>query len=817
MIAKLAFKNVISKIWRTLATVVAVAISIAAVFLILSFKSAIYDYISRNSIANTGTEYGVHIKYSPNGDKTITIDAARAHEEVEDVSPSLEFYWLFNDEYVSLRGFQEGKLDSLNEVIPMYGSMDDIKNVDDVIISYTTAKYFNLRLGDCFTFVSTKNVPYKFEVKVIAEDEGYFGGRGIPVVLANVKGISRIIIGSETEIYNNLYIKAKPGVSNSDLVKILAQDPKFENLIVEESINYEKIEQNATNFSATVQIVGVAVMILAVFGIAIILLLSTNEKRDYIAKLSIIGASKKQIAGIFLIELAITGLLGVIVGVGFATGLHAVVLFALAGTLKTFKIVAWKLIVSLIVGFILTMVFGSYPMLKAFRGTIRDNVVDSGKKTPLTYIVPIGLAVLTAITFILGFTVRPLYGIMGILSLVLIILLLAVLMPIVLKLCVKPFAKHKDTKAPLKLAAIAVTRNKQTVSAGRLLSVGLVAIMLMFAIWKMTTSVFTGYMNDFKNIVFVTNTTQDDVPVLSQTEGVDRVFQVYWGEVKISYNGGSKEKGTRLIGSKEVIDAFDFSFITPKEVVMQRLDEDGYVFIDKSMQRLYNIREGEEVNITLDGKTKTVKVGGILSSTLFTGNYLVMGPKTLLDTFGAKTNNTMITTKSDTTPQNVVNIIRSKYAGEHNYYAAALIDMFKFDISFLNNVFAMIGILAGIILIMIAVSLSSSDMVAHGIRITEREMLMCAGMSKKMLFKSELLEHFLVAIITFVISVATVFALFAALLNAIALFGLYFEIAWPIFIQNLWVIVVVGFALCAYYSLIPLIFAYKKGYKLRAR
>ena len=817
MIAKLAYKNVISKIWRTLATVVAVAISIAAVFLILSFKSAIYDYISRNSIANTGTEYGVHIRYSPNGDKTITIDAARAHEEVEDVSPSLEFYWLFNDEYVSLRGFQEGKLDSLNEVKPMYGSMDDIKNVDDVIISYSTAQYFNLHLGDHFTFVGTNNVSYMFEIKVIAEDEGYFGGRGIPVVLTNVKGISRIIIGAETEVYNNLYIKAKSGVSNRDLVRILADDPKFENLIVEESINYDKIEQNATNFSATVQIVGVAVMILAVFGIAIILLLSTNEKRDYIAKLSIIGASKKQIAGIFLIELAITGLLGVIVGVGFASGLHAVVLYALAGTLKTFKIVAWKMIVSLVVGFILTMVFGSYPMFKAFKGTIRDNVVDSSKKTPFTYIFPIGLAVLTAVTFILGFTVRPLYGIMGILSLVLIILLLAVLIPMILKLCVKPFAKNKNVKAPLRLAAIGVTRNKQTVSAGRLLSVGLVAIMLMFAIWKMTTSVFVGYMNDFKNIVFVTNTTQDDVPVLSQTEGVDRVFQVFWGEAKISYKEDSKEKGTRLIGSKEILDAFDFTYITPREVVMQRIEEDGYVFIDKSMQKLYDIHEGDEVKITVEGKQRSIKIGGILSSTMFTGNYIIIGPKALLDTFGAKTNNTMITTKSDTTPQNVVNIIRSKYAGEHNYYAAALIDMFKFDISFLNNVFAMIGILAGIILIMIAVSLSSSDMVAHSIRITEREMLMCAGMSKKMLFKSELIEHFLVAAIAFVVSVATVFALFAALLNAIALFGLYFEIAWTSFIQNLWVVVVVGFALCAYYALIPLVFAYKKGYKLRAR
>ena len=414
MIAKLAFRNVISKIGRTLATVVAVAISIAAIFLILSFKDAIYDYISQTPIANSGTEYGVHIKYSPNGDKTITIDAAKNHEEVEDVSPTLEFYWLYNDEYVSLRGFKEGKLDSLNAITAKYGSMEDIKYSDDIIISYSTARYFNFRLGDTMIFKGTNNVEYPFTIAVIAEDDGYFGGSGIPVVISNVKGISRIIMGAETEIYNNLFVKAKQGVSNAELTRILAQDPKFQNVIVENSIQYDKIEQNATSFAATVQIVGVAVMILAVFGIAIILLLSTNEKRDYIAKLSIIGASKKQIAGIFLIELAITALFGMIIGIGFAAGLHAVVLFALAGSLSMFKIIAWKMIASLVIGFVLTMVFGSYPMFKAFKGTVRDNITDSSKKTPFTYIFPISLAVVTVVAFILSFTVRPLYGIMGI-------------------------------------------------------------------------------------------------------------------------------------------------------------------------------------------------------------------------------------------------------------------------------------------------------------------------------------------------------------------------------------------------------------------
>ena len=816
MIAKLAFRNVISKIGRTLATVVAVAISIAAIFLILSFKDAIYDYISQTPIANSGTEYGVHIKYSPNGDKTITIDAAKNHEEVEDVSPTLEFYWLYNDEYVSLRGFKEGKLDSLNAITAKYGSMEDIKYSDDIIISYSTARYFNLRLGDTMIFKGTNNVEYPFTIAVIAEDDGYFGGSGIPVVISNVKGISRIIIGAETEIYNNLFVKAKPGVSNAELTRILAQDPKFQNVIVENSIQYDKIEQNATSFAATVQIVGVAVMILAVFGIAIILLLSTNEKRDYIAKLSIIGASKKQIAAIFLIELAITALFGMIIGIGFAAGLHAVVLFALAGSLSMFKIIAWKMIASLVIGFVLTMVFGSYPMFKAFKGTVRDNITDSSKKTPFTYIFPISLAVVTVVAFILSFTVRPLYGVMGIISLVLIILDVAIAIPAILKLSVKPFVKNRNANASIRIASMSITKNKQSVSAGRLLAVGLVAVMLMFGIWRMTTTVFTGYTDDFKNIVFVTNTTEDDKTILEQTEGVDKAFQIYWGESKLITSNG-KEKGMRIIGSTEVLNVFQFDYVTPKEEINEKINGDKYVFMDKTMQRLYGVQAGDEVIITIEGKEEKVEVGGILSSPLFVGNYIIIPPSTLLAKFGIKANNTMITTTSDTTPNNVVNIIRSKYAGEHNYYAAALMDMYKFDISFLNNVFLMIGILAGIILLMIAISLSSSDMVAHGLRQGEREMLMCAGMSKKMLFKSELLEHILIGAITFVVSFAALFALFASLLNAIALFGLYFEIAWPIFFKNIWVVIIVGLVLSGYYSLIPIIFAYKKVYKLRAR
>ena len=176
----------------------------------------------------------------------------------------------------------------------------------------------------------------------------------------------------------------------------------------------------------------------------------------------------------------------------------------------------------------------------------------------------------------------------------------------------------------------------------------------------------------------------------------------------------------------------------------------------------------------------------------------------------------MITVKDGANPKDIVGAIRSNYAASHNYFASTMNDMFKFDMEFLDNVFMMVGVLAIIIAIMFLISISASDSVAHGVRTLERETLMCAGLSKKKLLISEILEHVIISCILMIVAFITTFALFGSLMNALALFGLYFEVAWPSFISNLWIVFVVAVGITAYYSLIPILFNYRKVYRLRA-
>ena len=820
MTAKLAIRNVTSKIGRTIATAVAIAIAVGAIFLILSFKSTIFNYLLVRGSSDSSAEHGVHISYSASGDKTITLEAVDAHTDVVEHSVgTLEFYWLYGDEYVNLRGFEPGEIASLNKLDILYGSLEDVnKYEDNVIISKSAALHFGLKVGSGMKMTGMNKVDHTFTVAAIADDTGYFAGGGPYPVIADVRGVSRLIVGIGAEVYNNIYVKAKDGVSNDKLMTEITADPKFENLLVSLTVDQEKIKQNATSFSAIISIIGIAVMILAVLGIAVILLLSVNEKRDYIGKMSIIGASKKQIAQIFILETVIVGIFGLILGVGFAAGLYALILFALTGGLSAFEIVAWKMIVCLAVAFAVTVGFSLFPIFKAFKGSIRDSFVDVEKKSPKKLIILGVVAFLWAVTFVLSYLVQPVAGYMGLAAMLLGILLLILGAPMALVAITGAMAKKKDVKIEVKMASVGISRNKQGQQAGRLLVIGLIVAMLMFTAWRMTSNVFTGYINQMSNMVTVANIKDTDVDILKETEGVDDIKALIWGRGSVKF--GDQEPSMNFVGCEGLLDLLEGNIdcITSREEIEQKLASgEKYIFLDIAMQKVYGVKAGDKLSVIYNGKEQEFEVGGITSSMLFVGKYAIVSPAAMKSAFNADVNIIMIRCKQGVDPESVVGLIRSEYAGTHNYYALSITTAYSFDIKFVNHLFLMIGILAIIISLMAIISLSATDAVAHGVRLPERQTLLIAGMSKKSLFRSEFIEHILLAGIIVAFAFVGTFITYAALLNAIIVFGMYISTAWNIFFQNFWIVVIVAFGMGAFYTLLPIFFGYKKQYKLRAK
>ena len=82
-------------------------------------------------------------------------------------------------------------------------------------------------------------------------------------------------------------------------------------------------------------------------------------------------------------------------------------------------------------------------------------------------------------------------------------------------------------------------------------------------------------------------------------------------------------------------------------------------------------------------------------------------------------------------------------------------------------------------------------------------------MEKNTLFMSEFFEHFIVAAVAFVLTLAFSALHVASLIHALLLFDLYFE-----FYYSFPIVACVSLAMLVFYLFVPFIFAFKKGYKI---
>ena len=147
---KIALKNITSKPFRFVATTLAVAVVVAMIFCMISFKGAVYDYIYATETASAGIS-DITISTNSTSDRIMKDDALNEIDGIEQIVPSLKLYALFGDEYVGVRGFKRDQLETLATIEIAKGDISDIKNgnrADDVIISENAAKHFGLSVGD---------------------------------------------------------------------------------------------------------------------------------------------------------------------------------------------------------------------------------------------------------------------------------------------------------------------------------------------------------------------------------------------------------------------------------------------------------------------------------------------------------------------------------------------------------------------------------------------------------------------------------------------------------------------------------------------
>ena len=804
---KLAFRYLLSKPLRTIATIVAIAVVVAMTFCMISFKGAVYDYIYATETSGAGCA-DIVVSTDSSSDRITKAEPLKSLAEAKEVVATLKLYALLKDEYVTVRGFENEQLQSLQKINVLQGEIDTLqegRNDDNVVISSACAKHFGLNVGDMFK-LSLGQRYVNCYVGAIADGDGYFLSDAPYQIIGTSSNFSRLITNSvSVNLCNEIYITLNDGVSVNDVISKIESMEEYKNLLVKEAKDAAYVNEQTQSLTAPVVLAGAAVFVLGVAIIVMLFVMSESEKVSLIAKLKIAGASNKQIMALFVIESVLLAMFGTIIGSALAVGLFVGILKLTLTGAAVFGVSVPYLFAAGVTGFFATVISAIAPAIRAFKGSIRDNQLDLKPRSKIAKILPFVFIALTVLSVVIEFCVESATGAFGIVSIVFAMVTLGACSSPVMrggaKLC------GKSVSPQLKVASLDMTREKRFSRSVTLLTLGMTIAMTLFMAWSVTTSVFDSYVGQFADMAFITNVREDvDVEKIKQTEGVKDATKMVWGQGSIVVEG--KNKTMNILGSKDVLDMVDFGYVTAKDEVYSRISEDKpYVFVDIALQKLYGIKEGDTLEMTLGDTSAQVIVGGVLKHELFSGNYIVVSNENVERLFGKKTDTVLVVSNENV--EGAVNSLREKYA-VNNYYVVSALDAYKWDMESMNAVFDLIGTLAVVVTVFIFAVTVATALIGRGTVKKSRVAILNAGMSKNALLGTEIAEQSLVALVAFVLSFVASVLLASCLIHALRLFGLYFE-----FMFEAWVVAVVGLAMAVGYALVPLALGFKKGYTVK--
>ena len=803
MIFSLAIKGLRARPLGTVCAVLVIALAAAMLFSVFSFGDAVYDYIYAVETADAGDSDILIAGKAGNRLADLTPLEALG-DEIEKIVPTLTVYALEKDsgQYVKLRGFRRGEYELLSPIEVAEGDPNELGDPggdNSVVISEAASEALGKGVGDRLVLGERT-----FFVAAVARASGYFLGDSPFTVIANIDGGVDSLLGG-VAVYNEIYIKAAEGVDAETLRAEIAALPAYEGLAVTRSSDTGYVETRASGVSAPVTVAGAAVALMCVIAVALIFLLGADARRAYAAKLSLAGATRRQVIAVFALENAIIALMGALLGSAVSGGIFLLLLRLTLPGAVSFTLNGWLLFAGAATGGLVAFAASMFPVIRSFRSTARENLVGDGKTGGRAgLVIACAVTALAAALMAVENTVLGVGGVLGLIDLLLTVALAAMWTPIIVTALSRLMRR---SSLPSVFTAGYAAREKRTVRSSVVLGAGMPVAMLLFVAWSLTTSVFTGYTAEFSDKVLVTNVppSVDTSEFVTLAEGVEEAYLMVWRQAELTLDGRDAMT-VNILGSTDALGLVDFGYVTPETEVRSALDAGGIV-LDNMMSRLYGVAVGDTVTLTVDGAPAEFTVGGIVEHELFTGHYAILSRAALKQAFGLEADTVVLNVSGDA--ERAAANVRSVFA-EYNYYAVSALEMYMWDLRALTGIFDLIGALAFILAALALVIATAGVVIGRGHGARSRAALMAAGMSKRTLLAAETAELGVQGLAAFAVSLPLSALGALCLTNALGLFGLYFG-----YMFEAWIAVAAGAAIALLFAAVPLVFGFRRHYDMR--
>lgn len=389
MTLKLALKNLKAKPWRTVASVLVIAVAVAMFFAMFALEGAVYEYVYAVETADFG-DYDIMISAKSGGDRLALVEPLEEVAGVSSFVPTVSVYALLENgddgEYIRLRGFSRGDIEKMNSVKVASGNAEELfTNSDNVIISEAMSRALGIGVGDRLSVASlaSSGGSRGFFVVAVAQNEGYFVADSPYTVLGSASGVAQLISPGGVEVFNEIYIDVADGADAESVRDAVAALPEYAELTVSLTVDEAYISTRAGNLSAPVTIAGAAVALLSLVSVALIFTLGVADRRAYAAKLALVGATKRKIAALFFTESAVIAAIGAIVGSVLAVGVFALLIQIVLSSVVSFSVNALLLFGAAVTGGVAAVAASVYPLFRVFRASARENLFSVEKRVSL--------------------------------------------------------------------------------------------------------------------------------------------------------------------------------------------------------------------------------------------------------------------------------------------------------------------------------------------------------------------------------------------------------------------------------------------------
>lgn len=780
MAFKLAFKNIIKNGFRTAAIIITVALGCIILFFSLIYNRIAVDQFMESRVVEAENA-NLRLAYTAGSSSRIitTKQLADFETEFEFFAGVLELYGSATLKgkqiYVNLRGATEQNIDRLNN-LNYIAKQDRAMRKHELIISQKTAEEFGLALNSSVKItVGTKQK--SFSIGKIAEHHDCFDTPGAVVMYGIETFISEYFwAGGFGKVYNKIYIKTLDGVNLDDLGKRIMAVKEYEGYSVKETREDEEaLKRNAEEIALPVTIAATGCLLLALFLVYMIFNAGIKKRSELVSRLKSIGAKNSFITTIFLIECAVYIIMGV--GIGYISNkflfshfLPKMISFD-ATDIFYRNMMLYSSAISAVAVFVLSLL----PILRT-RGIAVRRSFTAAKSTVWKgniIVFSFGIAcITTAICLCIPYRLNGARGIA------------ALLLGICGTLTVAPYVARYLSKALQKLlnwgtahlALKNVENERGSASTLRVLIAGITLCTIISSAANITHGMSLQAVEDVDSDIVVENVRAQSDSAINTVKGIEGVYDTYaFSRKKIDVSFDGKKTYIYLIGiSPENLDFIkNTGNITSRDEMKNTLSKKEGMMIDISYSKLYGVKTGDEISITINGTTKQIAVVGFYSSYLHICRTAIMSNELMSELFDVPLYDSIVCKTTGDIEQTVSKIRAA--LGTYNIVAYNKTSAFAIYLDILETLVDFSNVFSFFVILVCICGVITNIINAREERKTTFYQLYSLGISRLRLFVCELIESVIVLLVALAVLSATLVLYNYAMINTFAIGYLYIQ------------------------------------------